>query len=79
MPDVHVVAYLKGEQRYIALYEDRHATEAIRTLGRWAAHPDLSLTWFDCARMTASIADGQRRKRQRVARGRDTRWNRARE
>ena len=32
--DINVLALVKGEERYIFLYDDEHKSEALRTLGR---------------------------------------------
>lgn len=47
--DINVLALVKGPERYIFLFDDRHRTETLRTLGRFASNPDLSFSWFDAA------------------------------
>jgi hypothetical protein len=47
--DINVLALVKGEERYIFLFDDAHKSDALRTLGRYASNPELSFTWHDAA------------------------------
>ncbi|MGI9457882.1 MAG: hypothetical protein ACR2NU_15055 [Aeoliella sp.] len=47
--DINVLALVKGKERYILLYDDSQQAEALRTLGRHAANPELSFSWYDAA------------------------------
>jgi len=47
--DINVIALVKGGERYVFLYDDDSRAEALRTLGRYAANPDLSFSWHDAA------------------------------
>ena len=38
------------------LYDDASADQLLRTLGDYAADPDLSFTWYDAAVMSQRIA-----------------------
>lgn len=53
--DVNVLALVKGEERYIFLYDDTQQAEALRMLGRQASNPDLSFTWHDAAVLSKKI------------------------
>jgi hypothetical protein len=53
--DINVLALVKGEERYIFLFDDDHRAEALRTLGRYASNPDLSFTWYDAAVLSQKI------------------------
>lgn len=46
---VNVLALVKGEERFVFLYDDQSAEKLLKTLGEYAADPELSLTWYDCA------------------------------
>lgn len=52
---INVLAMVKGEERYIFLYDDQNRTETLRMLGRFAADPNLSFTWYDAAVMSKKI------------------------
>ncbi len=53
--DVHVVALVKGRERYVFLFDDAGRTETLRMAGRYAANADLSFTWYDAAVATQQI------------------------
>jgi hypothetical protein len=53
--DINVLALVKGEERYIFLFDDENRAEALRTLGRFASNPDLSFTWYDAAVLSQKI------------------------
>ncbi len=53
--DINVLALVKGEERYIFLFDDRRRAETLRTLGRYASDPDLSFTWYDAAVLSQKI------------------------
>ena len=47
--DTKAIALIKGEERYIFLYnEDKHQ-EVLRLFGRYASDPNLSFSWYDAA------------------------------
>jgi hypothetical protein len=47
--EVNVVALVKGEERYVFLYDDAQKGRLLRLLGRFAANPKLSFDWNDAA------------------------------
>src|SRR5215471_18748907 len=53
--DINVLALVKGNERYIFLYDDASRAEALRTLGRYASNPELSFTWYDAAVLSQKI------------------------
>lgn len=53
--DINVLALVKGEERYIFLFDDQNRSEALRTLGRFASNPELSFTWYDAAVLSQKI------------------------
>lgn len=53
--DINVLALVKGEERYIFLYDDESRAETLRTLGRYASNPELSFTWYDAAVLSQKI------------------------
>lgn len=53
--DINVLALVKGKERYIFLFDDAHRAELLRTLGRFAANPELSFTWFDAAVLSHKV------------------------
>jgi len=53
--DINVLALVKGDERYVFLFDDANRSEALRVLGRYASHPDLSFTWYDAAVLSQKI------------------------
>jgi hypothetical protein len=53
--DLNVLALVKGEERYVFLFDDGNRAEALRTLGRFASNPDLSFSWYDAAVLSQKI------------------------
>jgi len=55
--EINVLALIKGEERYLFLYDDSNRTETLRTLGRFAADPQLSFSWYDAAVMSKKVRE----------------------
>ena len=55
--EVNVLALVKGQQRYLFLFDDANRTETLRTLGRFAADPELDFTWYDAAVLSRKIRE----------------------
>lgn len=53
--EINVLALVKGEERYIFLFDDDNRVDTLRQIGRYAANPDLSFTWYDAAVMSQKI------------------------
>jgi hypothetical protein len=62
--DINVVALVKGNERYIFLYDDDSRDAALQAMGRQAANPELSFSWYDAAvlgdKVRASTPKSQR-------------------
>ena len=67
--DIKVIALLKGEERYVFLYNENNRAETLRLLGRYASNPELSFTWYDAAVLSQKIRQEslqQTREKQRT-------------
>jgi hypothetical protein len=53
--DVTFIVMPRGEERYVFVFDDAHRAQILRTLGRWAADPELSLTWYSAAILSQQI------------------------
>lgn len=53
--DINVVALVKGEERYIFLFNDAQKAETLRTLGRYASDSKLSFSWYDAAVLSQKV------------------------
>jgi hypothetical protein len=47
--EFNILALIKGEERYVFIYDDASRQSLIDTFRSQAADPRLSLTWFDAA------------------------------
>jgi len=56
-PDINVLGMVKGSERYVFLFDDNNRQETLRALGRYAANPDLSFTWYDAAVMSQKVRE----------------------
>lgn len=52
---INLLALVKGEERYVFLYDDNQRDECLRTLGRFASDPELSFSWYDAAVLSQRI------------------------
>lgn len=58
--DINVLAFIKGEERYLFLYKDETRSETLKTLGRFASNPELNFSWYDAAVLSQRVrADAQ--------------------
>ncbi len=53
--NINVLALVKGEEKYIFLFNDENRKTTLRQLGRYASNPDLSFTWYDAAVMSQKV------------------------
>ena len=58
--DINVVALVKGEERYIFLFNDKKKGETLRTLGRYASDGKLSFSWYDAAVLSQKVRNIQK-------------------
>jgi hypothetical protein len=52
---VHVIRLDKGVEHYVFLYDKHHIKEVLLQLSRWAMNPELTLNWFDAARLSHEV------------------------
>lgn len=62
--DINVVALVKGGERYVFLYDDDSRAETLKTLGRYAANPELSFSWYDASVLGQKIRQSTPRSRR---------------
>lgn len=55
--DINVLALVKGEERYVFLFNDANRAETLRMLGRYASDPQLSFSWYDAAILSQRIRE----------------------
>lgn len=64
MDNVDVLALVKGNERYIFIYDDNHRAEILRVMGRFASNPELSFTWYDAACLSQRVRQESERQEQ---------------
>jgi hypothetical protein len=62
-PEVNVLALIKGQDRYVFVYDDESHEQTIDAIRDHAADPELNLSWFD-----ASVLIRKAREQVRVRR-----------
>ena len=55
--EINVLALVKGEDRYLFLFDDVRRDETLRQLARFAANPELDFSWYDAAMLSRKIRD----------------------
>jgi hypothetical protein len=50
--ELNVLALIKGNERYVYVFDDDSRDQLIDALRDQAANPELSLSWFDAAVLT---------------------------
>jgi hypothetical protein len=68
---MNVLALVKGTERYVFLYDDESHRALLQTMGRYAADPELSFTWYDAAVLSQKVRrlrDEQRPHRAKTER-----------
>lgn len=52
---INVLALVKDGERYVFLYDEQSAPQLLQTLGRYAADPELSFSWYDAAVLSQKV------------------------
>ncbi|WP_246112741.1 hypothetical protein [Allorhodopirellula solitaria] len=55
--EVNVLALVKGEEKFIFLFDDGNRDETLRQLARFAANPELDFSWYDAAMLSRKIRE----------------------
>jgi len=55
--EINVVALVRGEEQYVFMFDEANRTETLRMLGRYAADPELSFTWYDAAVLSQKVRE----------------------
>lgn len=55
--DINFLCLVKGEERYVFVYDEDHRQDALSKLGRFASNPDLSFSWYDAVVLSRRIRD----------------------
>ncbi len=61
---MNVLALVKDSERYVFLYDDESPEAVLHQLGRYAADPQLSFTWYDAAILSQKVRRQRREARR---------------
>ena len=61
-PEVTILRH-RGEC-YVLLWSPENVTAAYQTIGRWAADPELSLSWLQAGFLVQAIADRRKKAKE---------------
>jgi hypothetical protein len=50
-----VLVLVKGQERYVFLYDDASRAEVLRVFGRFASDLEFSFTWYDAAVLAKKV------------------------
>lgn len=56
----NIVSLVKGEEKYIFVYDDQSRAELLQVFGRFAGRKDLSFTWEDAVLVARRVTDCDR-------------------
>lgn len=62
--EFNVLALIKGNERYVYVYDDASRRELLDAFRDQAADPELNLNWFDAAVLTEKAKEQARADRQ---------------
>ena len=52
---VNVLALVKDDERYVFLYDENSVPQLLQMLGRYAADPELTFSWYDAAVLSQKV------------------------
>lgn len=52
---VNVLALVKDGERFVFLYDESSIASLLQTLGRYAADPEMSFSWYDAAVLSQKV------------------------
>jgi len=52
LPAFNILALIKGEERYVFVYDDDSRQPLLEAFEAIAANPELAFTWYDAAVLT---------------------------
>jgi hypothetical protein len=55
--EINVLALVKGEEKFIFLFDDNNRDQTLRQLARFAADPELDFSWYDAAMLSRKIRE----------------------
>lgn len=72
--EFNILALVKGNERYIYVYDDGSRAGLINALRHQAADPDLNLTWFDALVLTRKAREQEEADKPQVRTAQPGAW-----
>lgn len=74
---LHVLALVKGGERFVFIYDERSISSLLQTFGQYASDPELNFNWYDAATLSQRLRAEHRDEFSKSAQGpHQTRRNR---
>ena len=55
--EINVLALVKGDEKFIFLFDDTNRDATLRQLAHFAADPEVNFSWYDAATLCRKIRD----------------------
>jgi hypothetical protein len=55
--EINVLALVKGDEKFIFLFDDANRDNTLRQLAHFAADPEIDFSWYDAAMLSRKIRD----------------------
>lgn len=55
--EINVLALVKGDEKFIFMFDDANRDQTLRQLARFAANPELDFSWYDAAMLSRKIRE----------------------
>lgn len=52
---INILVLVKGEEKFVFLYEDHQKADVLRQVGCFAANPELNFSWYDAAVLSQKV------------------------
>jgi hypothetical protein len=53
--EINVMAFVKGDDRYIFIFRGDKAPDVLHMMCRWALNPELSFSWIDAEAVSTKV------------------------
>lgn len=65
--EINVLALVKGQEKFIFLFDDANRDASLRQLAHFAADPEIDFSWYDAAMLSRKIRDAVPQENDDVA------------
>jgi hypothetical protein len=58
-PHKYILSLIKGDERYIFIFDEANRGNVLRKLGQFAQNKELSFSWFDAATLSQKVKQNE--------------------